>query len=123
MTVLDSTTLEPDFIKTRWLEPFVSAANNRKAFKTQPRGVYSGFVVKPGPGALEIQVKHDDPEGYGEVTGYAGGNFDAASGWSNAVHASIQGFTTHISILSSATANFTFDLSTFIGSTVYVVWM
>ena len=83
MAVLDSTALQPDFIKLRWLEPYTSGGLNRKTFKSLPRGVYSGFVVKPGPASFEVQINHTDPEGFGEVSGFSAGAFDpASSGWS-----------------------------------------
>jgi hypothetical protein len=119
MAILTSTALLPEFIKMRWNEPYVSAGLNRKTFKSSIRGVYSGFVVKPGPGSLEITIAHDDPEGYGLVSGFAGGNYDTASGWSVAVHESIQGFNTTIAILSSSQSNYSFDLSSYAGQTVY----
>lgn len=119
MAILSTQALLPEFIKMRWNEPYVSAGLNRKTFKNTPRGVYSGFVVKPGPGALEITIAHDDPEGYGIVSGFAGGNFDTASGWSMAVHESLQGFNTTIAILASAQTNFVFDLSPYVGQSVY----
>lgn len=117
--IITSEALLPSFIKMRWNEPYVSAGLNRKTFKSTPRGVYSGFVVKPGPGAFEITIAHDDPEGYGVVSGFAGGNFDAASGWSLAVHESLQGFNTTVAILYNGSNNFVFDLDSVKGQTVY----
>lgn len=120
MAVLDSITLLPDWIKMRWLEPYASAGLNRKTFKSLPRGVYSGFVVRPGPGAFEVQVKHDDPEGYGLTSGFSHGDFDpASSGWSVAVHASLQGYTSTVAILDSPASEMIFDLSAHKGTTVY----
>jgi len=123
MAVLESTSLQPDFIKLRWLEPYTSGGLNRKTFKSLPRGVYSGFVVRPGPAAFEVQIKHDDPEGFGEVSGFSGGAFDpASSGWSVAVHASLQGFTSTVAILTApgGANDFLFDLTPYKGSTVYI---
>lgn len=123
MAVLDSTALQPDFIKLRWLEPYTSGGLNRKTFKSLPRGVYSGFVIKPGPGSFEVQINHTDPEGFGEVSGFSAGAFDpASSGWSVAVHASLQGFTSTVAILAApgGANDFIFDLTAHKLSTVYV---
>ena len=123
MALLDSQALQPEFIKMRWLEPYVSAGLNRKTFKSLPRGVYSGFVVKPGPAAFEVQVVHDDPEGYGEASGFSAGAFDpASSGWSVAVHASLQGYTSTVAILTApgGANDFVFDLTARKGSSVYL---
>lgn len=119
MATITTQTLLPSFVKMRWNEPYVSAGLNRKTFKNTPRGVYSGFVVKPGPGAFDITIAHDDPEGYGIVSGFAGGNFDTASGWSVAVHESLVGFNTTVAMVKSETSNFTFDLSGVKGQSVY----
>lgn len=122
MSLLESQTLQPEFIKMRWLEPYVSSGLNRKTFKSLPRGVYSGFVVRSGPGSAEITIKHDDPEGFGEVSGFSEGSFDpASSGWSVAVHASLQGYTTTVAILAgvSGSNDFVFDLDPYRGSTVF----
>ena len=119
MAIITSQALLPEFVKMRWNEPYVSAGLNRKTFKNTPRGIYSGFVVKAGPGATEITIAHDNPEGYGLVSGFAGGNFDTASGWSMAVHESLQGFNTTIAVLSSSQTNYVFDLVSAVGTTVY----
>lgn len=121
MSFLDTKPLQPDFIKMRWLEPYVSSGLNRKTFKSLPRGIYAGFVVKAGPGPFEITIAHDDPEGYGLVSGYSGGAFDSASGWSIAVHESLQGFTSTVAIQAGPGANFVFDLAAHAGQTVFPV--
>lgn len=123
MALLDSQSLQPDFIKMRWMEPYVSSGLNRKTFKTLPRGIYSGFVVRPGPGSAEVTVKHDDPEGFGEVSGFSEGSFDpASSGWSVAVHASLQGYATTVAILTAVGGanDFTFDLDPYRNQTVFL---
>lgn len=123
MAVFDTTPLQPDFIKLRWLEPFVSSGLNRKTFKSLPRGVYSGWIVSPGPGSAEVQINHDDPDGFGLVSGFSGGAFDvASSGWSVAVHASLQGFTSTVAVISApgGANDFTFDLTARRGETVYI---
>lgn len=120
MSLLDQKTLLPDFIKMRWLEPYVSHGLNRKTFKTIPRGFYNGFIVRPGPGVFEVTVHSDDVSGWGPTTGYSGGNFDSASGWSVAVHADLNGHTSTIAIQAGVSGNFTFDLSSYVGTNVYL---
>jgi hypothetical protein len=119
MSVLQSQNVAPEFIKMRWMEPYVSAGINRKTFKTLPRGVYRGFVVKPGPGSREIQIVSDDPSGWGLTSGYASGAFDAASGWSIAVHESLEGFTSTIAMQAGVSANFTFDMDSYAGQSLW----
>ena len=119
MTILDSKSILPEFIKLRWNEPYVSAGLNRKTFKSLPRGVYNGFVVKPGPGTNQLQVVHDDPRGWASTSGYAAGAFDMASGWSIAVHESVQGYNATIAIQAAANRNFIFDIAAYAGSTIY----
>ena len=119
MSVLQSQSVAPEFIKMRWQEPYVSAGINRKTFKTLPRGVYRGFVVKPGPGSREIQIVSDDPDGWGLTSGYASGAFDAASGWSIAVHESLEGFTSTIAMQAGVSANFTFDMDSYAGRSLW----
>ena len=124
MTLLDSEAVQPDFIKMRWLEPYVSAGLNRKTFKSLPRGVYSGFVVRPVPSSASVTVKHNDPEGFGEVSGFSEGSFDpASSGWSVAVHSSLDGYNATIAILDApgGANDFTFDLDAYRGQTVFIV--
>lgn len=119
MAILETQSIHPEFIKMRWQEPYVSAGLNRKTFKTLPRGVYRGFVVKPGPGPREVTVHSDDPDGWGETSGYASGAFDAASGWSIAVHESLEGFTSTIAMQSGVSGNFTFDMDSYGGLSLW----
>lgn len=121
MSVLDSQSVLPEFIKLRWMEPYASSALNRKTFKTIPRGVYNGFVVKPGPGAHELQIVHDDVSGWGLTGNYQGGDFDGASGWSVAVHAQSTGYTTNIVVQAGPGRNYVFDILAYAGMTIYPV--
>lgn len=119
MAILEQQSIHPEFIKMRWQEPYVTGGLNRKTFKTLPRGVYRGFVVKPGPGPREITVHSDDPDGWGETSGYASGAFDAASGWSIAVHESLEGFTSTVAMQSGVSGNFTFDMDSYGGLSLW----
>lgn len=121
MSVLDTKTVLPEFIKLRWNEPYVSSGLNRKTFKTIPRGVYNGFVVKPGPGTNQIQVVHDDVSGWGLTGSYQGGDFDQASGWSIAVHAQSTGYTTNIVIQAGPGRNYVFDVLSYANQTIFPV--
>jgi|GEM_PF-3784773 len=119
MSLLDQKPIASEFIKLRWLEPYASSGFNRSQFKTTPRGVYNGFVVKAGPGAREVSVVHDDPTGWDESTGYAYGAFDTASGWSVAVHSSLTGFNTTVAIQAGPDRNFVFDVDSYGGQSVF----
>lgn len=123
MTILSSQTVLPEFIKLRWQEPYVSAGVSRKTFKSLPRGVYNGFVVKPGPGTQELQVVHNDPNGWdqSQTSGFSAGAFDTASGWSIAVHESVQGFNSTVAIQYATGRNYVFDISPYANTTVYAV--
>lgn len=114
MTILDQQDVSPEFIKVRWQEPYVSNALNRKAFKTTPRGIYRGFEIIPGPGDWEITV---GGAASGTVSGYNGGAFDAASGWSIAVHESLQGYGTVIQQYGAS--GYIFDLTSHKGTDVF----
>lgn len=118
MTVLLEQQINPQFIKTRWQEPYVSAALNSKSFKTLPRGVYRGFDLVPGPGAKEITVSTFD--GFQGASGYASGAYDAASGWSVAVHESLDGFGTTLAVQEGPSGSFVFNLSGYAGGSVYL---
>lgn len=120
MSVLDTKPLLPDFIKMRWMEPYTSAGLNRKTFKSLPRGFYNGFTVRPGPGALWVTVRNDDPLGWDATSGYSAGAFDSASGWGVAVHASLAGYTSTVAIQAGVSGNFEFDLSGSAGSSVFL---
>lgn len=120
MSLLDQKLISPEFVKLRWQEPYASSGFNRSQFKTMPRGVYNGFVVKAGPGAREVSVVHDDPRGWGSTSGYAYGAFDTASGWSVAVHSSVQGFNTTVAIQYAAGRNFVFDVDDYGGQSVFL---
>lgn len=111
MTVLETETINPQFIKTRWQEPYLSAGLNKKSFKTTPRGVYRGFEIVPGPGDWDITIL-GAPDG--SVTGYNGGSYDAASGWSVAVHENIDGYTT--TVAQQAVSAYEFDLTAYKGT-------
>lgn len=120
MSLLDQRLIAPEFVKLRWLEPYSSSGFNRSQFRTMPRGVHNGFVVKAGPGLREVTVAHDDPRGWGSTSGYAYGAFDTASGWSVAVHSSVQGFNTTVAIQYAAGRNFTFDVDAYGGRSVFL---
>jgi hypothetical protein len=117
MTVIASQIVNPQYIKMRWEEPYVSGGLNSKAFKVLPRGVYRGFDVVPGSSDKEVVV---NPAAIGSVSGYASGNYDAASGWSVAVHEADNGYTTTVAIQSGASGSFIFDLTSSAGQTVYL---
>lgn len=117
MTVIASRLINPQYIKMRWEEPYVSGGLNSKAFKVLPRGVYRGFDVVPGSGAKEIVV---NPASFGSVSGYVSGNYDAASGWSVAVHEAPNGYTTTVAIEQGASGSFTFDLTANAGGSVFI---
>jgi hypothetical protein len=51
--------LSADTIKSRWLEPYVSAAMNEKTLGLQPKGVFTGFTVVPGALALSLDIQVD----------------------------------------------------------------
>lgn len=121
MSVLDQQSIAPQFIKLRWNEPYVSSALNRKAFKTIPRGVYNGFVVKAGPGSMQVQVVHDDPTGWGLNSDLHGQDWDQASGWSIAVHASSIGYTTNVVIQAAPGNNYVFDVAPYVGQSIFAV--
>lgn len=121
MTILSSQTVLPEFIKLRWQEPYVSAGISRKTFKSLPRGVYNGFIVKPGPGLQEIQVVHNDPSGWDSTSGFSAGAFDTASGWSIAVHESVQGFNSTVAIQYAPGRNYVFDAAPYAGQSIYAV--
>lgn len=120
MTVIAQQSIQQDQIKLRWQEPYVSAALNNKNYKTVPRGVYRGFIVNPGPGALEITVGTGGTEA---ISGYEAGNYDAASlkGWSVAVHEDYDGRSATIIMQEGVNSDYTFDMSGMLGQTVYVV--
>lgn len=121
MTILSSQALSIDWIKVRWMEPYISGGLNRALFRTIPRGFYSGWVVKPGTGSFDIIVASDDPSGWGLTSGYSYGAFDTASGWSVAMHNTLDGWANTVSVQAgvSGYGNFYFDLTSYAGQTVY----
>jgi hypothetical protein len=120
MAILAQQSIQQDQIKLRWQEPYVSAALNNKNYKTVPRGVYRGFIVSPGGGALEITVGTGGTEA---LAGYEEGNYDPASlkGWSVAIHEDYDGRSATIIMQDGVNSNYTFDMSGLLGQTVYVV--
>jgi hypothetical protein len=60
MTVHISQTISNDQVKVRWQEPYTSGALNKKAYVTNPKGVYAGFTVVPGAAlGLWIDIVRD----------------------------------------------------------------
>lgn len=71
MAIIAQQLIQQDQIKLRWQEPYTSAALNNKTYKTMPRGIYHGFILTPGPGALEVSLGTGGP--------YADANFANAT--------------------------------------------
>lgn len=119
MTVISQQPLQQEQIKLRWQEPYVSAALNNKSYRTLPRGIYRGFVVSPGPGALEVTVGTGGPSG---SIGYQEGNYDPAgyTGWSLAVHENYDGFNATVIMQNGVNSDFVFDMTANAGTTVYL---
>ena len=120
MTVHLQNSLQPDQIKMRWMEPYVSAAANNKNYRTIPRGIYAGFEVTPGPGSFEVTIDTATPSG---ISGYEGGNFDSAAaiGWSVASHEDLDGHTCVILIQRGVNSEHIFDLTAYQGGNVFAV--
>ena len=102
MAVLFTFNLPADSIKTRWLEPYVSAGINQKSLGLQPKGVFAGFNVVPGVAPFGISVQIDP------VLGISGANILETTGGKFCVTV-IQ------------TANVPIDLATWFSTTVYIV--
>lgn len=94
--------LPADSIKSRWLEPYVSAAVNQKSIGLQPKGVFAGFIVAPGGAALSLDIQVDP------TLLISGANVLETTGGQYCVTL-IQ------------TSNLAVDLTTVANSTVYVV--
>jgi hypothetical protein len=120
MTIISQQPIQQEQIKLRWQEPYVSAALNNKSYRTLPRGVYRGFIVEPGPGALQIKVTTGGPSG---SLGYQEGNYDPAgyTGWSIAVHENYDGYNATVIMQNGVNSDYVFDMTTLAGTTVYVV--
>lgn len=125
MSVFNSASINNNFIKVRWQEPYTSAALNTKSFGIVPAGVYEGFTI--GPGGLSGR---DVIIGSGSVSGnigsnigagYASGSYDSAIGYSIAVYQDPSGFNTTISIPPGPSSITHLDATGLDGKRVYVV--
>lgn len=123
MSVLQSNAINPEYIKMRWQEPYVSGGLNAKTFGVLPHGIYHGFSIVAGPGSRQVQVTTDDPfSESGNVSGYAGGNYDSAgSGYSIAVFSDVRGLQTTIQIPDGVSGTQLFDCSGHDGESLYLI--
>jgi len=114
--------INPEYIKVRWQEPYVSGGLNRKTFGVIPTGIYHGFSIEAGPGNREVTVTTDDPFGdSGSVSGHSGGNYDAAGGYSIAVINDRRGMQTTVNMDSGVSGTFTFDATGYDDTDLYAV--
>ena len=102
MSVYNSTSINFEYVKVRWTEPYVSNGLNRKLFGVVPKGIYAGFVI--GPGGLhnrDIVVTTGSVSGglgTGMTGGYVSGNYDESVGYMVAVHQNTVGHQTTVTI-------------------------
>lgn len=124
MAVYNQASINYEFIKVRWQEPFLSAGLNRKAFGVTPRGIYSGFKISPlgsrtvtiGPGYVSGDFSTGVSGG-----GYVSGTYDPAADWSVALHASDDGYAATVAIEPGPNESLTLDCTGQNGNRVYAV--
>jgi hypothetical protein len=63
MAVIGSRAIEPEKVKIRWKEPFLTSGLNRKAMATNVRGLYRGLIAteQPAP-SLAIDLNPEDAQ-------------------------------------------------------------
>lgn len=102
MAIYSTASIDKEYIKVRWKEPYVSNALNTKMFGVMPKGIYSGFVVGPsGLGPRDIQITTGSVSGglgSGMTGGYVSGNFDETVNYSIAVHQNSSGWQTTVAL-------------------------
>lgn len=102
MAIYSTSSINYEYVKVRWQEPYVSNALNRKMFGVLPKGIYSGFVI--GAGGLstrDIQITSGSVSGglgTGMTGGYVSGNFDESIQYSIALHQTSSGWQTTVSM-------------------------
>ena len=101
--------INPEYIKMRWQEPYVTGGLNKRFSGIIPRGIYRGFSLVAGPGDRQVTVKHDDPFGYCGTATYDAGNFDSVSGHNVACYENGQGFQTSIHFNESVSGSVVLD--------------
>lgn len=114
--------INPEYIKMRWQEPYVSGGLNQKSFGVIPAGIYHGFKVTPGPTGREITVSTDDPfYESGDVSGYGAGSHDNAAGYSIAVYSDRRGTQSTIQIDMGVSGQEVFDLTGYDNQELFLV--
>jgi len=120
--IVDQHAINPEYIKMRWQEPYVSGGLNRKMFGVIPPGVYHGLTVTAGPGSREVTISTDDPFGEaGTTSGYGGGNYDCAAGYSIAVSNDRRGYQQSIAIEQGVSGTQVLDCTGVNDTALYVV--
>ncbi|MBK9390481.1 MAG: hypothetical protein IPN68_09905 [Bacteroidetes bacterium] len=123
-TIFDQKNLSKEYVKVRWKEPYVSDALNKKMFGVFAKGIYSGFVISPGPGSRGLTVGPGSVSGglgTGMQGGYVSGNFDETVGYSIAVQQSSNGYSKTIMIPPGPNSTMTFDATGRDGERVYII--
>lgn len=128
MSVFNQLSIDYEYVKVRWQEPYVSAAVNRRAFGTVPKGIYGGFVIATSPvSPRHIRVQGGSVSGYGGLgsgltgPGYVSGAFDETVGWHIAIHQTNQGYNTAVVIPPGVDATMDLDATGLDGQRVFVV--
>lgn len=120
--IVSQLSINPEYIKMRWQEPYVSGGLNRKMFGVIPAGIYHGLSIVPGSSGRKVIVNTDDPYNEaGSVSGYSGGNYDSAGGYSVAVVNDRRGMQTTITIDQGVSGSYELDLAGHDSETLYIV--
>lgn len=123
--IYNQQSINREYLKVRWKEPYVSDALNRKFFGVFVKGVYSGFVIAPDPGnGRNILVTNGSVSG-GLGTGFQGsyvsGLYDETVGYSIAIQQSNQGHSKTISIPPGVNSTYVLDATGREGQRVYII--
>lgn len=114
MSTYISASIDKEFIKMRWQEPYVTTGLNIKDFGIIRPGIYSGFVIGPNginPKAIDIGPGFvSGGIGTGIVSGYAMASFDSTVGYSIAAQ-EVDGLTITMQIPPGSKSITTIDLT------------
>jgi len=114
MSTYIAASIDREFIKMRWSEPYVTSGLNIKDFGIIRPGIYSGFVIGPNginPKAIDIGPGFvSGGIGTGIVSGYAMASFDSTVGYSIAAQ-ELDGMTITIQIPPGIKSITTIDLT------------
>lgn len=135
MPILNQSSIDKEYLKMRWKEPYVTHGLNRKFFGIFPKGIYSGFYIGAGvSGPRDIIISGSVSGltsvsgsvsgisiGSGMVGGYVSGAFDETVGWSIAVQDDVNGYSKTISIPPGPNSIIHLNATGLDGRRVYIV--